>query len=744
MTSVRASSAVLAVIAACAPVREVSLPRLDVRTQALLVAVERPGAAPLLFARSRDDAPQAIAVGPDATLTLLELSDTLATLGLEAGALALATGDRSRPLPPYFAAHALAGDGAWRPVTELGPIGALRLAAIDPFACAEGGGCVAAGRCTLPCPRPAEPAAPAPPELPRWTPCPAGWEARAFPEDARGAGYCEPFPAATPATCPMGQYVFPGEAECRALGPCSAGTFSDAVVGRVDVLFVDAEAAAGGDGSIERPWTSLEVARAAAPPGATIALARGTYAGAGTVSDVDVVGACAATTIIDAGEGPLTLDGHTRLRGVTVRARGAALRATGDAAVELEDVVVEAVREAIEAVGARVVLREVALSGAMGLAARDGAVVSGARVSLAGPGVGIEATGGARVALTDVAVSGCDMAVHTRGAHVELASVVIEDAGVFGVQVREASTATLTDFVVRRTRSTSLGVHGVLVEGSTLTAARGLVEEIGGRAIYAYGGGYLALDDVTTRCTGLREPGSIAHHYPGLELSPRGRATVRRLASIGDDGVAIAVREGSWMVASDVVITRQCRGARSSTPAIVVGGVARAEVTRAIIEPGAIEAIRLGPEAAEARFVDLAIGPTFGDAIRSAAGWSLSAQDPIELELERVSIREPGQAALSMHGLGRVTATDLSITGPTEGARTGVGIDARLHDELVITRFAVERLAIALRIEDGAGLTLHDGLVRDNALAIQVEPGAEPASLFDGVLYEANAALRGE
>jgi len=117
-----------------------------------------------------------------------------------------------------------------------------------------------------------------------------------------GSGGC----AATLPTepCPSGQMAIPGEATCRAIAPCRDGRFGDANVA-AGTIFVDAAStAATPDGSLERPWPSVQRALDAAPEGATIAIAPGKYREAIHVRKKLVLhGACPNTVEISGATG---------------------------------------------------------------------------------------------------------------------------------------------------------------------------------------------------------------------------------------------------------------------------------------------------------------------------------------------------------------------------------------------------------------------------------------------------------
>lgn len=81
-----------------------------------------------------------------------------------------------------------------------------------------------------------------------------------------------------PEACPHGTIAVPGDLECRDVAPCGTGTWGDIPV-EADTVYVDATyAGADSDGSAAKPWTTVGDGIAAAPSGAIVAVAAGSYA----------------------------------------------------------------------------------------------------------------------------------------------------------------------------------------------------------------------------------------------------------------------------------------------------------------------------------------------------------------------------------------------------------------------------------------------------------------------------------
>ncbi|MFO0723951.1 MAG: hypothetical protein U1E65_09230 [Myxococcota bacterium] len=147
---------------------------------------------------------------------------------------------------------------------------------------------------------------PTPPEPPSMIPaqgCPPGWsqdelsEARGGNEEPLTVGYCKP---PIRLACPPDTLQAAGDLACRPVGSACPenGEFSSDLPGGARTVYVQS-GAAGGDGSRERPFGSLALARPSLRAGDVLALGRGQYSGDLALSvQLTVVGACASDTIL--------------------------------------------------------------------------------------------------------------------------------------------------------------------------------------------------------------------------------------------------------------------------------------------------------------------------------------------------------------------------------------------------------------------------------------------------------------
>jgi len=124
---------------------------------------------------------------------------------------------------------------------------------------------------------------------------PASGCAEGFEHD--GAGGCAP--VLPPERCGVGTMAIPGDASCRPIVGCKEGRWGDAPTS-AGTIFVDAASTTPSpDGSLDRPWPTIQRAIDAAPVGATIAIGPGKYAETVRVNKrVALHGACPSTVEI--------------------------------------------------------------------------------------------------------------------------------------------------------------------------------------------------------------------------------------------------------------------------------------------------------------------------------------------------------------------------------------------------------------------------------------------------------------
>jgi hypothetical protein len=263
-----------------------------------------------------------VAADDEDMLTLLLYREPLAALGLSEGALVHHDGEGGRALPDPDRAFAAEISGEWNEtLADQSPLfRSFRLAPEPPAQCVARGGCYPAEEldCVRPCPAPAPPQAPRLPPAPMLLPCPAGWAE----VDLDGVAICEPRPGQPEtASCAAGTHPFLGGA-CRALtAPCAADGWPVPPPGRTVVWI---RAGANGAGTRDDPVGTIDDAIAIAPPGAVLAVAAGRHVADVSLSDRELLGACADSIVegeIDVAAGAiraLTIEGTMRVSGSLV------------------------------------------------------------------------------------------------------------------------------------------------------------------------------------------------------------------------------------------------------------------------------------------------------------------------------------------------------------------------------------------------------------------------------------------
>ena len=266
---------------------------------------------------------------------------------------------------------------------------------------------------------------------------------------------------------------------CAAIAAdCGAAPFGAIKPGKA-IYFVDANAPAGGDGSIDKPLRTLveglaAAAKAPAPP--TVVLAAGAYDGAIELDKSVVLrGRCAAKVSIVGTPGVAVLKASTNGLKVTLRD----LRLVGgDEGLRADD-------------GAKVTLSRVQISLAAVAALRIGGptqvtadslvIEGGAMVGQAG-GRGIRIDDGATLGLNGARITGCrdrglyamdpGTAVVAKGLYVDQTGADVGDQGNGrGIDVRDGARLALTGGLLQGNRTTGIYLHGA-ASGSRLEDLR--------------------------------------------------------------------------------------------------------------------------------------------------------------------------------------------------------------------------------------------------------------------------------
>jgi hypothetical protein len=385
-----------------------------------------------------------------------------------------------------------------------------------------------------------------------WSTCPAG-----FVRAASGWG-CDA--AVPPQPCTGNTMEKIGASGCQPIGDCSAAFPPAAATLFVDDGFTAAQLDA-------THFNTISGALAAAPAGATIAVAAGHYVDAlAPAKAVTIAGVCAEQVVIDGST--LTAPGisvphpiDVTLSGVTLSGHNYAIAATAKAQLTVRDVLVIHARTAgvfAGSGGTRIELDDSVVRDSVGVPVDTGGfgaeIDNGAALVLNGTVlagnaiVGVNTKGtGSTVTLTGSIIRATvpqsngelGIGIHAEnGATVTLSGSLLADNHDFALDLRTAS-ATLTETVIRGTRSRPTGESGVgvsLLGGGILSLTRvGLSDNRSfGLSVEDAASVAAIADSVVELTLGAGLPGTT-----GLHLVD-GQLTVTDTAVVNNESAALA------------------------------------------------------------------------------------------------------------------------------------------------------------------------------------------------------------
>jgi len=602
---------------------------------------------------------------------------------------------------------------------------------------------------------------PAPPAAPVFTPCPDGWAEAA---DADGVTLCEP-PSAAP--CAAGAVRFVGQASCAPIGAaCPPGDWA-AVPDGAPPVYVRA-GATGGDGSVVRPYGSIQDAIVRAPPGGAVLVARGTYdESIDLYGGVQVIGACAAETILAPTTGTRAVraaETNAALRDVTIRpaADATGVDVTGEAT--LSAVVIEGaaddgvfVHDGGALTADALVARDIRATGPQlgrGLTVTEGRVDLSRAIFERCPGGGLLVSIGATVDASAVTVRASGEGLQNRpqiiaqgaGSLLRLGDSLVEDATGSGVLVNEGGTAHLDQVVIREMRgdpARDVAGGGMLARtGGRLEARRVRVVDSDLLGAGAGEGSALTLEDVLIARIAAIDAGGdtlgFGVTYGGSDL------VVRRVVVTDVELTGIQIEEATATF-EDLRVART--GSHPSPPFSPMG-FAQADATtvmrRVRIEDArgaGLYSLRSALTLEDALIADtpsLALG-RFGRGLEVLEG---------RATLSRVRIEGAREVAIHVLSGAEVELTDARVV-DTRGrdcqettcadAPGGLGL-AAIGGALSAGRFTVEgaRLCGAMVASDGE-LDLRDGEITEATVGtcVQVD-GYDVGRLTEDVQYRDN------
>lgn len=601
-----------------------------------------------------------------------------------------------------------------------------------------------------------------------------GWTATCPPgttRDASGFGCATPAPESTCSGATREAY---GQATCAPVGDCG-GTFPPAGAIVVDGALLDAQLDA-------THFRTLEAAVAAAPDGATVAVAPGVYEEAVTVTrPLTLIGRCAASVEL---RSPPTGTASAK-PGIDVKAKGVTVRGltlTG----HVDGI---AVGTGGDATITEVVVRDARYAGI--LVERGRARITGTKVENTRPqadrrgGFDLAGGNGAEITIDDSTLTGGVQGVLAGASTLALTRVVItKQAPDAGSSVRPAGIAAVAGSKVSLTRSV---IHDLVADGAASAEDDATVEldetivsglHIDGSAARGYGllatyGGHVVarsvlLSAVESLAVLARDEGSTLELTDTTVLGPQVTTTpsgplvndgrgagisVKSKAAAVLDGVAVI---GTWGygVASEVNGTLSMKHSFVDAPRGALG-----------TDPAKASAYGLGVTTAKATLSDVTFTRCAAAGINVGKGGSLSGdhvlvRDVIEGEIPSsgagLAVGEAGRVDLDASAIEAATATGVLITRGgqsfvrlvrssvrgTRKARDGFGhgVTVRLDARVVLTGTSiVDHPGIGIAADGGRAL-LDGATVARNAVGIHAQSGsflvetddADAESLTDG------------
>ena len=372
------------------------------------------------------------------------------------------------------------GDANW----SEGGQWSVRLPALDIGACLEEGLCMNDDACGACSPTTVEtPDMVNPPRVE----CPAGW---AMPT-RQGVRWCLPWQDEPP-SCGADEVAFVGDTDCHPIGPeCPANGWPDDVPQNAKYVSLQGSDDTG-SGTTNAPYRTLAVALARPPLGTPIVLGPGTHALNGPLGDAELIGSCAAGTLL----GDVSIVGRVKLSRLTVGrvdvARGAY--------AEVTQVRIQTAGQQPLRIEGEAELRDLSVtaSGAPAIGVHEGARLTANRVSVrAGSGNGIVAAR-SQMTLSDVRVTGRDFGILAVGSTVAIERTLIEGCDGPSIRADTGSQATISQVAIVATLGET---HAAISAFDTDTVAQldgvWLYNNVGGGLVVSSSASMTATDVVS-------------------------------------------------------------------------------------------------------------------------------------------------------------------------------------------------------------------------------------------------------
>lgn len=535
------------------------------------------------------------------------------------------------------------------------------------------------------------------PHLADWD-CPEGWAVVPMMVDGSGAenppagmpqsSRCEPPPLT--ADCPAGSFAIPGNSTCQPLGttcpdavdrwPDEATLRAHATAFTGPILYAAADGATDGAGTRASPRLLSAATLRAAETG-IVALALGTYNAAIRLDRrVALVGACVTGTtvtsdqpsdgagVIDIASGaPAALANLT----ITGERPGVWIRGTLQephtiTAVEIRDTRAHGL---LGDTAQRIELRDIRVTNIRPRAS-DGAA-----------GRGMQFTGGARVTLSGLDLSGADQV-----------GLLVSDDGTS----LTADRLYLHD-MVPNPRST--GGRGLaVVEGGVATVAASVVERAVGGAVYLDAGTLEGVDLVLQDTQPLRIDDGFGE---GLALTNGAVAQLQRTIVRRNIRTGFSIGAASRLSLSDGLIEDQLaqRSDGDFGDGLIVFARGDATITRTLFRRNRQGAARVSDRGSLLEVTDSLIEETAPRLSDSRLGYGFEAFDAGAGTVRRTLFRRNSESGVLAIGVGStITASDLLITdtvAPSDAVRIGVGVGVRDGAQVTAQRIRCDRNVVA-------------------------------------------------
>lgn len=596
-------------------------------------------------------------------------------------------------------------------------------------------------------------APPAAPALPVLFPCAPGF--RLF--DADGVEACDPWPETGRQTCAEGEAHFPGTPACAPVGPECPADGLPASVPSGPVIYVSA-GAVGGTGASDRPLGTIAEATAAAAAGDAIAIGVGDYPERVVVdASVILIGACASGVRIEgldiAGEGAaarnLTLGGGA----------GSGISVPSGTSVDLEAIIVDRPTGAgIDVRGGSVLGRDLVVSEVIGVdtadgcglgvydggsAEVDGLVIDRARadaVYVTGTGSTATLSG---ASIFDVQANGSGeggrgLAVFSSGT-ATMSRSVVEGARSIGVLVRNRSTVTLTDVVVRGTLAREsdgqFGRAASTLDAATLTATRFFAEGNRDVGIFSEGDGTeVTLEDVIVR--DMRSEATDGSTGKAVQAQNGGRVVIDRgLFVRARDAALVSHGELARIEATDITVREtldQETAPRGAWGAATQSGAAMI-LRRAHIDGSSEIGLYANGRMTTLLAEDVLVTNTESHSVDGTQGRGINVQLTARATLTRVQVEGSREAGvLAIGTLTRIVAEDLTIRNTQEESCSADGCETNAFNlgsydeaEIVARRFAFEGSDVCgVWLDEGGALDLREGIVSGSTIGACIIDGS--------------------